>query len=333
MSILDTISAMEHYMTFEPIYQERVWGGQSLCSAFGRSLPDACRIGESWELVDREEAQSVVRNGPYKGWTLHRLWTECRQDIFGPSFDEPRFPILIKILDATDRLSVQVHPPATLADELQGQPKTEVWYFVQAQPGAQVYAGLKKGVTRDHLEQALAEGSVESLVHSLPTQTHSFILIPSGRIHAIDRGNLIFEIQQNSDTTYRLFDWNRVDADGKRRKLHISESLACTDFEDVEPTLGIPEGEVIASCPHFHVERWELREPRKAHSLPRFAVFQCVAGTVRYDSATFKPGDLFLIPAFAHDQLIQPAEEGTVVLRTTLPVEDVAQATTYGEQN
>jgi mannose-6-phosphate isomerase len=171
------------------------------------------------------------------------------------------------------------------------------------------------------------------LVHSLPTQTHSFIFIPSGRIHAIDRGNLIFEIQQNSDTTYRLFDWNRVDADGNARKLHISESLACTDFEDVEPTLGIPEGEVIASCPHFHVERWELREPRKAHSLPRFSVFQCVAGTVRYDSATFKPGDLFLIPAFAHDQFIQPAEEGTVVLRTTLPVEDVAQATTYGEQN
>ena len=113
MSILDTISAMEHYMTFEPIYQERVWGGRSLCSAFGRSLPDGCRIGESWELVDREEAQSVVQNGRYKGWTLHRLWTECRQDIFGPVLDEPRFPILIKILDATDRLSVQVHPPAT----------------------------------------------------------------------------------------------------------------------------------------------------------------------------------------------------------------------------
>src|SRR5260370_16260306 len=176
------------------------------------------------------------------GWTLHRLWTEGRQAIFGPIFDEPRFPIPIKTIDATDRLSVQVHPPATLADELQGQPKTEVWYFVQAQPGAQVYAGLKKGVTRDQLEQALAEGLVESLVHSLPTQTDSFIFIPNGPIPALDRDNLIFEIQQNSDTTYRLFDWNRVDAEGNRRKLHISESLACTDFEDVEPTLGIPDG-------------------------------------------------------------------------------------------
>jgi mannose-6-phosphate isomerase len=315
---------MEHYMTFEPIYQERVWGGQSLCSAFGRKLPDGCLIGESWELVDREEAQSVVQNGPLKGWSLHRLWTERREQIFGPSFDDPRFPILIKILDATDRLSVQVHPPAHLADDLEGQPKTEVWYFVHTQPGAQVYAGLKKGVTRDHLQQGLVEGAVEDLVHALPTQTDAFIFIPSGRIHAIDRGNLIFEIQQNSDTTYRLFDWNRVDSSGKPRKLHVSESLACTDYEDVEPALGVADGEVLASCQHFHVERWELHTARKANSLPRFAVFQTVAGAVRYDDATFKPGDLFLIPAFAHDQLVEPAQEGTVILRTTLPAEDLS---------
>jgi mannose-6-phosphate isomerase len=323
---------MEHYMTFEPIYQERVWGGQSLCSAFGRSLPDGCRIGESWELVDREEAQSVVQKGPFKGWTLHRLWTERRAEIFGAEFDNHRFPILIKILDATDRLSVQVHPPATLAEELQGQPKTEVWYFVQTEPGAQVYAGLKKGVTRDHMQQALADGVVESLVHSLATETDSFIFIPSGRIHAIDRGNLIFEIQQNSDTTYRLFDWNRLDSDGKPRKLHVSESLACTDFEDVEPALGVPKGEIIASCPHFHVERWELREARKANTLPQFAVFQCVAGAVRYDDATFRPGDLFLIPAFAHDRLIEPEQDGTVVLRTTLPEGEIPKATAGGEE-
>jgi mannose-6-phosphate isomerase class I len=150
--------------------------------------------------------------------------------------------------------------------------------------------------------------------------------------HAIDRGNLIFEIQQNSDTTYRLFDWNRLDSDGKPRKLHVSESLACTDYEDVEPALGVPEGEVIASCPHFHVERWELREARKANSLPRFAVFQCVAGVVRYDGATFKPGDLFLIPAFAHDQLIGPEQGGTVVLRTTLPAKETPKAATGGEK-
>jgi mannose-6-phosphate isomerase len=326
MSFIGTLPAtwiesapMEHCLTFEPIYQERVWGGQSLGSAFGRTLPPGSRIGESWELVDREEAQSVVQQGPFKDWTLHRLWTERREEIFGAGFDDHRFPILIKILDATDKLSVQVHPPATLAEELQGQPKTEVWYFVQAQPGAQVYAGLKRGVTRDHLEQALEEGAVESLVHSLPTQTDSFIFIPSGRLHAIDRGNLIFEIQQNSDTTYRLFDWNRLDGDGHPRKLHISESLACTDFEDVEPTLGVPDGEVIASCHHFHVERWELRQARKAHTLPHFAVFQCVSGAVRYDDGTFKPGDLFLVPALAHDQYIEPEAEGTVVLRTTLP--------------
>ena len=318
----DTIPSMENYLTFEPIYQERVWGGQTICSAFGRSLPGGCRIGESWELVDREEAQSVVNSGEFKGWMLHRLWRDRQEEIFGSVFENDRFPILIKILDAADRLSVQVHPPAAIAGQLQGEPKTEVWYFVQAQPGAQVYAGIKKGVTREHFEQALGHGTVESLVHCLPTETGSFIFIPSGRLHAIDKGNLIFEIQQNSDTTYRLFDWNRLDSNGQPRKLHVSESLACTDFEDVEPALGHANGEIIASCPHFHIERWELREPRPANSQPRFAVFQCVTGAVRFGKRRFGPGDLFLVPAFANTQSLEPDEEETEVLRTTLPTEN-----------
>ncbi|MBV9275648.1 MAG: class I mannose-6-phosphate isomerase [Verrucomicrobia bacterium] len=309
---------MENCLTFEPIYQERVWGGQTLRSAFGRNLPSGRRIGESWELVDREEAQSVVNGGQFAGWTLHRLWTERREEIFGNSLSEHRFPILIKILDAADKLSVQVHPPAELAEALRGQPKSEVWYFIQTEQNAQVYAGLKKGVCREHLEQALADGTVDRLVHCLPTRTDSFIFIPSGRLHAIDRGNLIFEIQQNSDTTYRLYDWNRLGSDGKPRKLHVSESLACTDFEDVEPVLGTVDGEVIVSCPHFHIERWELEEARPAQSHPRFAVFQCVTGKVRYGKRQFNPGDLFLVPAFAHKQLIEPETAGTMVLRTTL---------------
>jgi len=314
----DTNQLMENCLTFEPIYQERVWGGQTLRSAFGRNLPSGRRIGESWELVDREEAQSVVNGGQFAGWTLHRLWTERREEIFGNSLSEHRFPILIKILDAADKLSVQVHPPAELAEALRGQPKSEVWYFIQTEQNAQVYAGLKKGVCREHLEQALADGTVDRLVHCLPTRTDSFIFIPSGRLHAIDRGNLIFEIQQNSDTTYRLYDWNRLGSDGKPRKLHVSESLACTDFEDVEPVLGTVDGEVIVSCPHFHIERWELEEARPAQSHPRFAVFQCVTGKVRYGKRQFNPGDLFLVPAFAHKQLIEPETAGTMVLRTTL---------------
>jgi len=309
---------MENYLTFEPIYQERVWGGQTLRSFFGRNLPGSRRIGESWELVDREEAQSVVNDGPFLGWTLHQLWTEHREELFGNGFCDDRFPILVKILDAADKLSVQVHPPPELAETFQGQAKTEVWYFVQAGTGAQVYAGLKKGVSRGQLQQALAEGTVETLVHRLPTRTDSFIFIPSGRIHAIDRGNLIFEIQQNSDTTYRLYDWNRLGTDGRPRKLHISESLACTDFDDVEPALGTPDGEIIVSCPHFHIERWEMKEARPAQRHRRFAVFQCVTGSVRCGDRTFVPGDLFLIPAFAYHQLIEPKAEGTILLRTTV---------------
>ena len=309
---------MAHCLTFTPLYQPRVWGGQKLNEVFGRKLPTDTPIGESWELVDRPNEQSVVNRGQYEGWSLHRLWSERRDELFGDWFSDERFPILIKILDAAEPLSVQVHPPLSVAKELRGDPKTEIWYFVQTAPDAGVYVGLKDGTSKEKFETALAEGSVADLVHRIPTRPNSFIFIPSGRIHAIDAGNLIFEIQQNSDTTYRVFDWNRVGLNGEPRELHIQSSLASIDFSDFEPPLGEVVGEVIVSCNHFHVERWSLTESRSAHNRRQFAVFQCVSGKVEFAGQYFRPGDLFLATAEGHTKTLSPLDSNTTVLRTTI---------------
>ncbi|MDH4477316.1 MAG: class I mannose-6-phosphate isomerase [Verrucomicrobiaceae bacterium] len=251
---------MNHPLTFTPLPQQRIWGGRQLETRFHRTLPDpSAPYGESWDLVDREEAQSVVASGPESlvGLSLHDLWTRHRQPLFGPSLashPSPRFPLLMKILDAREDLSLQVHPPEHLATELHGEPKTEMWFIAHAEPGAKIYAGLHPGVTREAFLAALANGTAADLVHVLHPRTGDCLFIPSGRLHAIGAGLLIYEIQQNSDTTYRVFDWNRLGLDGKPRDLHVEQSLASIDFTDIAPTFQTPDPDgSLVSCPHFDV--------------------------------------------------------------------------------
>ncbi|HEY0792350.1 MAG TPA: type I phosphomannose isomerase catalytic subunit [Chthoniobacterales bacterium] len=308
----------ESCLTFAPLYVPRMWGGRDLATLFQRKLPSAQLIGESWELVDRVDAQSVVEHGPWQGRTLHQLWEDHREEVFGTGLTGPRFPLLIKILDASDVLSVQVHPPVTAAATLGGECKTEVWYFVSVKPGASVFAGLKRGTTPETFQRALTDGMVASLMHRLESRPDEFIFIPSGRVHAIDAGNVLFEIQQNSDTTYRVFDWDRVDPNGNARQLHLRESLACIDFGDFEPELGRRQGELLVQCEYFKVQRWAVAGRRPAEPDGRFAVFQVVRGGVRVDDRTFRPGDLFLVPASATAATLQAVEGEALVLRTSL---------------
>ena len=237
-------------LVFEPLLMERLWGGRRLESLLGKRLPQTERIGESWELVDRPEAQSVVHQGPLRGRTLHELWTQHQLEVFGPGLPpSERFPLLFKLLDAQERLSVQVHPPAEVAARLGGEPKTEMWYFLDTLLESDLYAGLKHGVTREAFVQALAEGNVADLIHHIPARAGDAFFIPSGRVHAIGAGNVIFEVQQNSDTTYRVFDWNRVGLDGQPRPLHVSESLESINFDDPEPGVSRPDGETHCDVP------------------------------------------------------------------------------------
>ena len=302
-------------LTFRPIYQERVWGGRRLADLPGRSLPQNTPIGESWELSDREDAQSVVDCGPHEGMTLHELWTAHRGEVFGVVSDSPRFPLLAKILDARETLSVQVHPPAAIAAELGGEPKTEMWRVLEATAGAELYAGFRKGVTRADFEAAVSGGDAASVLHCIGAREGDTIFIPSGRCHAIGAGCLIVEIQQNSDTTYRVFDWNRVGLDGKPRELHIEQSLRSIDFLDYEPALS---GAVV-ECEHFRVEQWDLAEGRQDPG-PGGVIFTVLSGALECGGRRFERGQFFLLPASAVDRRLSPKSPGTQVLRTTLPV-------------
>jgi mannose-6-phosphate isomerase len=308
-----------NYLTFEPLYMERVWGGRKLAALFGRPLPVTNPIGESWELVDRADAQSVVCEGRLKGAALHQLWLNHRRQIFGEGYDYERFPLLVKILDASDVLSVQVHPPAHRKIECLEEPKTELWYFVDTDEGASIYVGLKRGTMRENFQSALADGTVERLMHRLPTQPGSFMFLPSGRLHAIGAGNVLFEVQQNSDTTYRVFDWNRLGLDGKPRPLQVEQSLQCIDFNDFEPALGEGHNERLVSHDCLTVDRWVLDQPRPANPLPKFSIFQVIQGRVSLGHRReFGFGDLFVVPAHSHQSLIASKNDLAIVLRTTL---------------
>ena len=289
------MSRFDCLLHFRSIYQTRVWVGRRLETRLGRTLPDGQPYGESWELVDREDQQSVVADGPLAGTSLHTLWTRHQTDVFGDGGRQPRaprFPLLVKILDCEDDLSIQVHPPAAVAAELGGEPKTEMWFVAHADAGARLYAGVRRGVTRAAFERALDEGTVADCVHPIAAATGNSLFVPSGRVHALGRGLLVFEIQQSSDTTYRVFDWNRVGLDGRPRALHVAESLRCIDFDDVEPTLASGDGE-LAACPFFRVTRARTGHPAPAG---RARLIMPISRTL-WAERSLAPGQVTLCPA------------------------------------
>jgi mannose-6-phosphate isomerase len=259
---------MHELLRFQPLYQERVWGGRALESALGRVLPAGAPIGESWEIVDRVEAQSVVASGTLAGQSLRSVLAKNAVAVMGPAWPaEKPFPILVKWLDCRERLSLQVHPPAAVAAELKGEPKTENWYIAHTAPGAELIVGLKRGVTRASFEKAIVDNTVEQCVHHFNVAAGDSILVHSGQVHAIDAGNLILEIQQNSDTTYRVYDWGRVGLDGLPRQLHVAQSLRSIDWTDIEPApvRGAPTSGVIAECAEFRIRRLVLGAGERAH--------------------------------------------------------------------
>jgi mannose-6-phosphate isomerase len=307
-------------VVFEPIFKERIWGGRSLAASFGKQLPANKRIGESWEIVDRPEAQSIVREGPLAGRSLHDLWVNFREKLFGAVPDAPRFPLLIKLLDAQEKLSLQVHPPPEIAESLGGEAKTEFWYVFAAEPNAEIFVGLRKSMTRDQFEDALHSGTVADCVHAIRMKNGHAMFLPSGRFHAIGAGNILVEVQQNSDTTYRVFDWNRVDDQGERRQLHVDQALQCIDFNDVAPEPITPSGELLVRHELFEVQKWSLDAQRAIAPLGQFAIVLCLTGALRCAGVDFTPGDFFLVAASLRERMIYPRGEGASLLRVTIPM-------------
>ena len=301
---------------FHPIFKERVWGGRRLETLYGKTLPPGVPIGESWEVSDRPGDESVIANGPLAGKSLRWLMQAHGGDVLGAAraAADNRFPLLCKILDARDTLSVQVHPPAHLAVALNGEPKTEMWHITDGAPGAELFVGLERGVTRAEFEARLQTGEVARCVHRLPVRAGDTMFLPSGRVHAIGAGLVIFEIQQNSDTTYRVFDWNRTGLDGKPRELHVPQSLASIDFTDVEPSLvdspAIDEGALTSRSlvrdPLFTVDAFQARASGEAAMVPpRLRILAAVNGQVTVSggglAVAVEPGRFCLVPASLSD--------------------------------
>jgi len=315
---------MNSAIRLEPLYKKRVWGGRKLQTLFNRQLPnDVDLIGESWDIVDREEAQSLVIDGEMEGKSLNELWTNHRESVFGTNLPQTdRFPLLMKVLDAREKLSLQVHPPENIASELGGEPKTEMWYIAEADPGAEIYCGLSEGSNPDRFTESVNLGQTHSLLHKIKVSKGDFIFIPSGRLHAIGAGIVIFEIQQNSDTTYRVHDWGRFGLDGDPRELHINEALRSIDFKDIEPSKGRREDNFLVRCPHFEVEQLDLSSLERINASidQNFAIVSVIEGSLSCGDCDFKSGDFFIVPAHMKEEPLQLVSQNTSkILRTTIP--------------
>lgn len=326
-------------LKFQPVYMERVWGGTMMSEVLGRKLPETSSpIGEAWELVDRDDVQSVVVNGELAGATLRELTGHYRSALVGRlGCRSSKFPLLVKLIDAGERLSLQVHPDENACREIGdgAEPKTEMWYVISARPGAQILAGLNSFATKVRLKDVLdSPGEVEGMLQKYYSQAGDAYYIASGTLHAIGAGNLILEIQQNSDTTYRINDWGRVGSDGKPRELHKDAGMKAINFTNrTTPRIAGVVGEapfnrkfdVVKICPFFQVADLRLRSVWSDTTAPgeSFHLLSAVKGRVQVGrderTAIIESGETVLMPAGFGSYTITPLENGAAtVVKTTL---------------
>jgi mannose-6-phosphate isomerase len=305
-----------------PVFKQRIWGGRRLQEVFGKDLPAEVKIGESWEIADLPEGQSTIANGEFAGESLGSVVREHTEAITGTRDFPKRFPLLVKLLDAQDVLSVQVHPdPQTCRRMGKGEPKTECWYIIAAEPGAVIYKGLKRPVTREQFAKAIENGTVADLLARVPVKVGECHFLPAGTAHAIGAGLLIAEIQTPSDTTYRVFDWNRVGDDGKPRPLHIAEALESIHFDVMGVDLPVTTSGRLVDCEYFKIDKPRQTKGSQC-TLPsgqmRTLVVLSGGGTlsaVHVDPVMFKAGDSLVIPA-AFDGQIAIADDSEYLVVT-----------------
>jgi mannose-6-phosphate isomerase len=300
-------------LRFAPIYEYRLWGGRRFANLLSAPLPGGGPIGEAWILSDRDDRVSHVTNGPLNGLTIGELWEQFPEQLMGklsPCF--PRFPLLLKFLDAHELLSVQVHPSDAHKDLLPAGEtgKTEAWVVLEAEAKSRIYAGLKPGTTANKLRRALTNNTVADHLAGITPKPGDAVFIPAGTVHTLGDDVVVFEIQRNSDVTFRLYDWGHVDAKtGKPRDLEVKQALACIDFADgrgglvspvVEATTPVVR-ERLFQCEYFWLWRWRGQSPFTVGvaGVPRVLVCIEGAGQVEHGGATYAvgKGDVVLLPA------------------------------------
>jgi mannose-6-phosphate isomerase len=326
-------SAPMHPLRFEPIYQYRVWGGRRLSELLSTPLPGDGPIGEAWLLSDRDDHPSKVADGPLTGSTIRQLMEQSPEQLLGKHAGRfRRFPVLLKFLDVHDRLSVQVHPKDGRKDYIPvGESgKTEAWVVLEASPASRIYAGLKPGTSRDDLDRALANRGVAELLASFTPSIGDAVYLPAGTVHSLG-GLVVFEVQENSDVTFRLFDWNHIDPKtGKPRPLQVEQAMACVDFDQVaiRPVTTVVEvaspvkRERLFHCEHFSVWRHEGRSTFRvgAADTPRVLVSIIGEGELEHDGTIYPigRGDVVLLPAEVGECSYRP-RNAVSLLEVALP--------------
>jgi mannose-6-phosphate isomerase len=319
-------------LRFRPVYKNYFWGGDRIVRVFGRGAPPGV-YAESWEIADRPDGMSVAINGPLAGRTLRELTETYGQDLTGTRAAGASFPLLVKLIDARERLSVQVHPDEEDTRKHGGEPKTEVWYVLEVAPGAGVFAGLKPGTTEQKVRERLASGTLPDQLRFMPVERGEAVFVPGGRIHSIGAGCLLLEVQQNSNTTYRLYDWDRRGPDGQPRPLHVESALRAARWDDrdvVKPTprlldrAGKDERWEVFESRYFRLERLLLESPyaRRADRGSFRAIF-VVSGSAEIVHAagteSLAAGVTCLLPAVLNDACLVPAGGRCELLEITLP--------------
>jgi mannose-6-phosphate isomerase len=312
-----------------PVYKDYIWGGSRIPELFDRTGTSS-PCAESWEVSCHPDGTTCVENGPCSGTPLSTLWNAWGEAISGEQ-GASDFPLLIKLIDAKDDLSVQVHPNNGNAHLFNGEPKTEMWYVLDAQPGATIYAGLRPGVTRDDFLAALEATQLEEVLNCIPAEPGTAIFMPGGCVHAIGKGCLILETQQSSNTTYRAYDWGRVGTDGIPRPTHRKEALGVIDWES--PTNTPRQGEIteetahmtaatMVTCEFFTTNKLTLRgEATRTGDGSRFRAYFAVDTDVQLSTPA---GDLLLprgrtalIPAAITNLVLAPASDGATLIEMT----------------
>ncbi len=320
-------------LLFRPVLKDYLWGGRNLATKLGRALPAEGVIAESWEIAGHEDGTATVENGVYAGWPLTQVHAALGIDLIGThnawAQARGKFPLLIKLLDAAAPLSVQVHPDDAYAQAHEGNElgKTEMWVVLHAEPGAELIVGVAAGTTPEAFRQAIAQNRLEPFLHRLPVRAGDHVCVPAGTLHAILGGLLIAEIQQNSNTTYRVYDWGRVGADGKGRPLHVDQALAVIDFSRVEPrivppTLLVEEAglrrELLCRNRYFTTERVTLAagsQFRGACTGESLEIWGAIEGEAAVNELTLAAVRFCLLPA-ALGEFTVTAKTETTLLRT-----------------
>ncbi|HNX53701.1 MAG TPA: class I mannose-6-phosphate isomerase [Pontiellaceae bacterium] len=310
-------------LRFNPVYKDYIWGGSRIPKLYNRDLPDGI-YAESWEISTHPDGTTQIANGPLAGKTLRDLLPEHKTALLGTGIKGDDFPLLIKLIDSREILSVQVHPNNTNAAAVNGEPKTEMWYFLEGDGTAQIYCGLKPGIGKTEFLNALENKTFFSILKTIPAQKGEAVFVPGGCVHSIGVGCLILEIQQNSNTTYRIYDWDRVDASGKGRELHIDKALKVINWNDTSDPLCKISGTTIQKCDFFRLDRFELKAaedfPMDGKSFHALFIAEG-SGTIAWNGGQEKlsPGQSWLVPAALGRYTVCPAGSGLTVLCTTVP--------------